>query len=228
MRRHILIAGSAVAGITLAGALTAAGVANAGTAATGTVTGTPAAVGPGPGGVGAYGTGAGRGPGRDGVRKGGLDAVSRGTGRYPVTTRALTDAQRESLARMAEEEKLAGDLYRALAVRYPGLTVFSRIARSEASHLRAVRTLLSRYGIADPTVSRPAGSYADAGLQSLYDRLIAGATSEGAALAAGVAVERADIADLAKTRSGVTAPDVLRVLSNLARASQQHLVAFGG
>ena len=52
---------------------------------------------------------------------------------------------------MAEEEKLAHDVYVALAARYPDLMQFARIQRSETMHLTAVRTLLTRYGIADPT-----------------------------------------------------------------------------
>ena len=45
---------------------------------------------------------------------------------------------------MAEEEKLAHDLYTAFAARYD-VRVFQRIAAAETRHLTVVRTLLDRY-----------------------------------------------------------------------------------
>ena len=48
------------------------------------------------------------------------------------------------------------------------------------------------------------------------------------ALAAGIAVEKADIADLKAAMTGLTAPDVQQVYTNLLRGSERHLVAFGG
>jgi hypothetical protein len=41
-------------------------------------------------------------------------------------------------------------------------------------------------------------------------------------------VEKADIADLTSALSGVTAPDVVSVLTHMRTASQHHLAAFGG
>lgn len=166
------------------------------------------------------------GPG--GTVRGTCTQVGPGLGSGIVAGGTLTAAQRATLVHMAEEEKLARDLYTALAARFPSLRQFSRIARSEATHLAAVRTLLTRYGIADPTVGKSAGTFSDPALQSLYDRLLAGATSPARALAAGVTVEKVDIADLARATEGVTAADVLRVYTNLSRGSQMHLRAFGG
>lgn len=51
---------------------------------------------------------------------------------------------------MAEEEKLAHDLYTAFADRYE-VRIFGRIAAAETNHLTAVRTLLDRYDVTDPT-----------------------------------------------------------------------------
>jgi hypothetical protein len=150
------------------------------------------------------------------------------TGTATVVIGSLTAAQKADLAGMAEEEKLAHDLYTALAAKYPSLVQFSRIATSESQHQAALRTLMTRYGVADPTAGQPAGVFVSDDLQALYDSLLAGATSPSAALAAGVAVEKADIADLTSALSGLTASDVTRVYTNLRNGSQQHLVAFGG
>jgi hypothetical protein len=163
-----------------------------------------------------YGRGNGGGPGAGMMAQ---DAVAQGT---------LTADQKTTLATMADEEKMAHDLYVALAAKYPELTQFARVATSETRHLTAVRSMLERYGIADPTAGKAAGEFATASIQSLYDKLLAGATSSTAALAAGVTVEKADIADLAAAKSGLTAPDVLNLYTHLSTASQHHLTAFGG
>jgi hypothetical protein len=162
-------------------------------------------------------------------------ARTRGTGRGRATpgtstqqapSGTLTTAQRTELAAMAEEEKMAHDVYVTLAARYPELTQFARIATSETQHLTALRTLMTRYGIADPTLGEAVGEFESSRMQDLYDTLVAGATTPQAALAAGVTIEKTDIADLTSTMIGVSAQDVLRVYTNLRAASQNHLAAF--
>jgi hypothetical protein len=139
---------------------------------------------------------------------------------------ALTAAQAAALAGMAEEEKLALDLYTAFAARYPS-PAWDNIATAEAAHLAAIRTLLARYGIADPTAGRGAGSFASPQVAALYSNLLAdGSVSEAAASGVGRTVELDDIARLDAARSNATASDVLRVYANLRRASTQHLAAF--
>jgi hypothetical protein len=140
----------------------------------------------------------------------------------------LTDAQKTALAGMAEEEKLAHDVYVALADA-TGDSRFTRIAASEARHLSAVRTLLDRYDITDPTLGRADGTFTTPAVQSLYDSLVAeGKGSLTAALTVGQKIEKLDIADLAKAADGVDAADVTTVYSRLSAASQHHLTAFGG
>ncbi len=138
----------------------------------------------------------------------------------------LTAAQKTELAAMAEEEKVAHDLYVALAATFPELRQFSNIARAELQHLTAVRAMLDRYGIADPTAVQAAGSFTTPAFQSLYNGLLASATTSATALAAGIAVETADIADLKAAMVGLTAPDVLQVYTSLLRGSERHLAAF--
>jgi hypothetical protein len=168
--------------------------------------------GHGMGGSGMTGTGA-----RDGTCLGPAVTAAKGT---------LTEQQKTTLASMAQEEKLAHDLYAAFAAKYDAV-VFDRIAASETRHLTAVRTLLTRYGIADPTAGRPAGQFSDLTVQATYDKLLAqGQTGQAAALQAGVTVEQTDIAALTAALDGLSAPDVTQVYTHLRMASQHHLAAF--
>jgi hypothetical protein len=138
----------------------------------------------------------------------------------------LTEQQKTTLASMVQEEKLAHDLYTAFAGKYDAV-VFDRIAASETRHLDAVRTLLSRYGVADPTADKAAGQFSDPTVQATYDKLLAqGQTSQTAAMKAGVTVEQTDIADLTAALNGLSAPDVKQVYTQLRMASQHHLSAF--
>jgi hypothetical protein len=145
-----------------------------------------------------------------------------------VASGTLTATQKTSLAAMAEEEKLAHDLYVTLAARY-GTTPFSRISNAETRHLTEVRLVLTRYNITDPTAGKAVGTFATPSTQQLYNKLVAqGTASVDGAYAAARTVEKTDIADLNKAKAGVTAPDVLAVYSHLLAGSQRHLVAFGG
>jgi hypothetical protein len=181
------------------------------------------------------GTASGRGHGR-GMNGQGAGRQSRGAGMGAgmgadltnVDSGTLTTTQKASLAAMAEEEKLAHDLYVTFAVKY-GTTSFSRISNAETRHLMEVRTLLKRYAITDPTAGKAVGTFATTSTQQLYNKLVTqGTASVDAASAAARAVEKTDIADLNKAKTGVTAPDVLAVYTHLLAGSQRHLVAFGG
>lgn len=166
----------------------------------------------GTGGAGMMGAGA-----RDGICLGSAITAAKG---------ALTERQKATLVAMAQEEKLAHDLYAAFADEHDAV-VFDWIAASETRHLAVVRALLARYGLADPTVGRPAGQFSDAAAQATYDQLLAqGQSGLAAALTAGVTVEQTDIADLTAALNGLSAPDVTQVYTRLRAASQHHLAAF--
>lgn len=164
-------------------------------------------------------------PGRTGAGRGAgtaTDSTVLGTG-------SLSTASRTTVASMAEEEKLAHDVYTALAARYPAEVRFTRIATSETQHLAALRQVMTAYGITDPTAGLADDRFASASVQQVYDDLLAKATTLDAALSVGRAVETKDIADLDAAMAAVTAaPDVDRVYSHLRAASQMHLRAFGG
>jgi hypothetical protein len=163
-----------------------------------------------------YGSGMGSGFG-DGTCMGSGVTAQQGT---------LTDTQKTTLASRAQKEKLAHDLYVAFAAHYDAV-VFDHIAVAESQHLTAVRTLLQRYGVTDPTANQPAGTFTDPAVQATYDKLLTqGKQSLSAALAAGQQDERTDITDLKAALNGLAAPDVKQVYTNLLAASQRHLTAF--
>jgi hypothetical protein len=178
------------------------------------------------GSMGQGGTGREMGQDSRGQKMGG--GTGGGVGLTDVASGTLTDDQKAELAAMAEEEKLAHDLYVAFDAQYDAL-VFTNIAKAETKHLDAVRTLLERYELTDPTVGLEAGEFLTDDIQDIYDTLLAeGSVSLDAAMAAGRTVEETDIADLKTATEGVTAPDVLKVYERLLAGSEKHLVAFGG
>ncbi len=128
-----------------------------------------------------------------------------------------------------EEERMARDLYAALADRYDGARPFSMITTSEDRHYDEVGTLLDRYGVSDRAAQLPAGEYADATIQGLYDGWLAeGSQSLADAYLVGAALEQRDIADLEASIAADLPEDVDAVLERLLRGSQRHLVAFEG
>ena len=137
----------------------------------------------------------------------------------------LSDAEIEGILYMREEEKLARDVYLTLYEVW-GLPVFENIARSEATHMEAVRTLIDRYGLADPAAAE-VGVFTDPTLQGLYDQLVAdGRTSLADALRVGAAIEEIDILDLQERLAQTDQADIELVYENLMKGSRNHLRAF--
>ena len=133
----------------------------------------------------------------------------------------------EDLRFMREEERLARDVYAALAEKYDGAAPMANITNAEQRHFDAIGTLLARYGVDDPTANLKPGTYAFPALQKLYDDLMAqGSTSLQDAYDVGIAIEESDIADLEKAIARTTEADAKRVFENLLRGSEHHLAAF--
>jgi len=136
----------------------------------------------------------------------------------------LTTSEKDGLLFMAEEEKLAGDVYQALNEKW-NLRVFNNIGKAERTHEAAIKTLLTRYSLPDPT--RGAGEFSNDTMQVLYDDLvIRGSASARDALQVGAAVEEIDILDLKERMAQTDKADILMVYANLEKGSENHLRAF--
>jgi hypothetical protein len=141
---------------------------------------------------------------------------------------ALSVAEKDSLAFMREEEKLAHDVYALLDVRWStSIRVFGSIANSEATHTEAVRQLLLRYSLSDPAATLAAGQFQSTTLQGLYTQLTAtGAVSLIDALKVGAAIEEIDMLDINKALLGIDNQDIVLVYQNLLKGSRNHLRSF--
>ena len=138
----------------------------------------------------------------------------------------LSENEAAGLIYMREEEKLAHDVYVTLYQQW-GLPLFNNIANSEATHTSAVKVLLDRYGIADPTAGKGVGEFTDPTLQKLYDQLVAqGSQSLVDALKVGAAIEEIDILDLQTSLAQTANADIELVYGNLLKGSRNHLRAF--
>jgi len=142
------------------------------------------------------------------------------------TTQALTDAQKEGLSYIIEEEKVARDVYLTLYSTWKS-RIFKNIAKAEQKHIDAVARLFSKYEVEEPLTLEDIGLFENAELQKLYDDLIErGNKSLLDALEVGVVVEETDIADLEELLEAGVPSDFERVYSKLLRASNKHLKAF--
>ena len=136
----------------------------------------------------------------------------------------LTSPEEEGLLFMAEEEKLAGDVYSSLNEIW-SLRVFDNIGRAERTHQAAVETLLIKYSLAVP--ANPPGEFSNETLQSLYNDLVSrGGLSVEEALRVGASIEELDILDLEERMAQTDKEDIQLVYSNLKRGSENHLRAF--
>jgi hypothetical protein len=132
----------------------------------------------------------------------------------------------EILTFIVQEEKLAHDLYVQLA-QTSGAMQFANIVNSETTHISLVQGLLVAYNIVDPTIGLAEGEFLDQDLQALYDKLLAsGSVDRSGAIAAGIAVEEKDIADLEAMLATDLPSDVALILERLLSGSQNHLTAF--
>ncbi len=138
---------------------------------------------------------------------------------------ATADATAEQLVYLIEEEKLARDVYSKMFELW-GSKVFGNILKSEESHQSQVLAIMATRDIADPRSSEE-GVFKDAELQKLYDELIAkGSKSAVDAYEVGVAIEVLDIDDLTKMLATAKDADVIAMMENLRRGSENHLRAF--
>ncbi|NPA11332.1 MAG: DUF2202 domain-containing protein [Epsilonproteobacteria bacterium] len=154
----------------------------------------------------------------------------------------LSDEDKEALAHMWNEEKLAHDVYLALYKLYPLNTLYTIATQSEAEHEASVQDLIAKYdlnilspdfsGGYDPEAlaAYGEGEFSIQAITDLYNQLYdLGKTSDIDALKVGCMVEVTDINDLDNyINSGEITPDMLIVFSNLRNGSYHHYWAFDG
>lgn len=142
---------------------------------------------------------------------------------------SLSDAESSGILFMREEEKLARDVYLYLYELYP-LRPFLNISKSEQAHMDAMLYLIDTLGLEDPVGDNPPGVFQNVELQELYDELIErGSESKEEALRVGALIEEVDIIDIqTELDENASHEEVIRVYSNLLRASGNHLRAFVG
>jgi hypothetical protein len=139
-----------------------------------------------------------------------------------IATAAATKAQ---LLYLIEEEKLAHDVYSAMFELW-GSRVFGNILKSEETHQSQVLTIMNTRDIADPRSSEE-GVFENKELQDLYNQLIAkGSKSAVDAYEVGVAIEELDISDITKMLATAKDADVIAMMENLRKGSENHLRAF--
>ncbi|MFC1922927.1 DUF2202 domain-containing protein [Chloroflexota bacterium] len=163
--------------------------------------------------------------GKNGGNGQGRDGTSETHEFVPENQGELSEADKEALIFMREEEKLARDVYLAMYELW-GMPIFQNISSSEQSHTEAVKTLLDGYNVPDPA-SDKLGVFTNPDLQILYNDLVArGSHSLAEALRVGAAIEEIDILDLQERLAQTDNPDIQHVFNNLLQGSNNHLRAF--
>ena len=146
-------------------------------------------------------------------------------GQTGQVTGEITPADANNLLFMKQEEKLARDVYQALAQTCAHPTLV-HTAVAEQRHMDAVDRLVQAFGLTDTTPDET-GKFTIPELQELHDKPVEqGSESLAKALAVGVLIEERDIADLDEALAATQNATVLRVFTNLRRGSANHLAAF--
>jgi len=162
-------------------------------------------------------------------------------------TSKLSEELTNTLSHMGNEERLAYDVYNALAVQYPASGPLQNIPNSEYEHITAVQQLIQKYKLSDDihftNIDLPAlgymntaiedmeaGKYDIAKIQQLYDDLVLqGSASEIDALKVGCIIEVVDVHDLDEyiaLAQESNAADIETVFTNLRAGSYNHYWAF--
>jgi len=179
------------------------------------------------------------------------EALPKGKGKVIDSDSSATLDYNEQthLVFMREEEKLARDVYIVLGTLYPDSTVFGNIDDSEQRHTNAVRDLLLKYGVEDPSTNDNVGVFTGEQFgwyfTEKFNELTALAqNSEFDAYMVGALIEELDMHDInlcpkviVETEKKIRSeddcgrqytdnPDVDRLLSSLFEGSESHLRAY--
>ena len=156
---------------------------------------------------------------------------------------SLTHEQKETLAYMWDEERLARDLYLALNSLTPSNTLYNIATNAETQHIISVEALIKKYDLNILNTTDFSGGYSAEALEAINDNefitpvlttlyndlYTLGSQSLEDALKAGCMVEVTDINDLDRDIEIVEgAEDVVIVFENLRKGSYSHYWAFDG
>lgn len=135
---------------------------------------------------------------------------------------ALSDDEKAMLSDLAERTKLSHDLLAAFADRYE---VFpDQLVVTQTRELSAIRVLLDRYGVPDPTAALLAGEFVHDDMKDRYDRLLAeGMRDRVSALAVGIRLARTTVTTLDDVLRHLAAPDVRHTLLHLVMTAHQQI-----
>lgn len=170
-------------------------------------------------------------------------------GQQNQTTQELTLAEEQHLIFMREEEKLARDVYIVFSQMYPRSRAFGRIDDSEQKHTDAVRRLLEKYDVTDPSTNDNVGVFTGAEYGEYFTEKFNEFVAEGEqgvlqAMYVGAFIEELDMIDInycnqqiLDANAELSTPDdcglkstdradVQRTLSNLLEGSKNHLRTY--
>ncbi|MGH0053835.1 MAG: DUF2202 domain-containing protein [Sphaerochaetaceae bacterium] len=132
----------------------------------------------------------------------------------------------DGLFYMAEEEKLARDVYLTLYEIW-GNRVFFNIASAEQQHMNAIAAVMEDKSLENPTFVSEIGVFNDEEIAKLYESLVEqGSTSLTAAFLVGAIIEDLDIYDLQRSIETTDDAAEIRVYNNLLRGSENHMRSF--
>lgn len=143
-----------------------------------------------------------------------------------IDTSPLSEVEIKGLLKMREEEKLARDVYQALAEKW-NVPVFQNIMVSEERHSEAVQSSMAAHGVSDPVTDDTRGVFTSEDFTKLYSELVTrGSESLREAYQVGAYIEELDIVDLEQEIKNTTHSDIRYMYEALKRGSENHLRAF--
>jgi hypothetical protein len=138
----------------------------------------------------------------------------------------LSESEVEAILYLRESEKLARDVLLALDEQWDS-EVLRRVAQAEDTHTEAIKALIDRYNLWDPSSVTWEGYYNNEELLALHRQFVRqGGRSAVDALVVGAQIQEISILDLREYRAETDDEDVQMVYENLLRASRNHLRVF--
>ena len=140
----------------------------------------------------------------------------------------VSPEERQGLIQMRQEMKLARDVSRALYNRWHN-PVFLNSANAQQAQMDTMKTLLDKYGIADPVVDNTPGTFSDPHYTELYNSMVArGMASMESALSMGANLEDRAIFAMNSMMAVTDNDDIMAVYQNMMVSSQNHMRTFVG